>query len=580
MEEEPISELHREKTPSMLFKKRTIPFFAELERYIRTRSAGDQLIFLILGTIVVLTSVIGILKLQASVMVSEPAYGGSLTEGDIGEPRFVNPLLAISDTDHDLTTLTYAGLMGEGPNNTLVPVLAQSYSVSPDGKTYTFILKKNLLFSDGSPLTANDVVFTVQKAENAALKSPQFANWQGVQAVALDSRTVRFTLPAPYAEFLYDTTIGILPATLWKNVTSAAFPFSNLETIPVGEGPFVVTNVTRNSNGTVTRYTLSANPHYALGRPYLDTVNFIFYPDQASLQEAFSSGAIDSAYGIPSKNALTAPYSHVFAVFLNQTTGNMFSKLSTREALSTAVNRDSIVKNLLGGYATPINGPVPSGSGIPDLPLPSTSSNVSDAMALLKQAGWKQNTSNQSWTNAAGETLSITLTTSNVPELQALAEAVQSDWEKIGVHTTLTVDDPGTLSEMVIQPRAYQALLFGMVIDKGDDLYDFWNSKEVTAPGLNITGYSNSAVDALLVKFRTETDPHARMQELMQINQLISADYPAIFIESPDFVYSVPNDLKGVILSQITAPSDRFATVATWYRRTESVWPFLLRERS
>jgi ABC-type transport system substrate-binding protein len=212
------------------------------------------------------------------------------------------------------------------------------------------------------------------------------------------------------------------------------------------------------------------------------------------------------------------------------------------------------------------------------LPLPDTSSNVASAIALLKEAGWKQG-SDGSWKNSAGQTLAITLTTSNVPELQALAQAVQSDWAKIGVHTTLQLDEPGDLAQSVIQPRAYQALLFGMVIGKGDDLYDFWDSKETAVPGLNITGYSNPKVDTLLEKLRTETDPHARMQDLAQVNQLISADYPAVFIESPDFVYSVPNDLKGVILSQITAPSDRFATVVNWYRRTESVWPFLLRQR-
>jgi peptide/nickel transport system substrate-binding protein len=570
--------MEEERPTGVLFKKRDISFFVGLERYIRTRSPGDQFIFFILGLLIIVTSLLGILKLQASVMVTEPAYGGSLTEGDIGEPRFVNPLLAISDTDQDLTALTYAGLMGEGANATLVPVLAQSYSVSPDGKTYTFTLKKNLTFSNGSPLTANDVVFTVQKAEDASLKSPQFANWQGVQAVALDAHTVQFTLPAPYAQFLYDTTLGILPSALWRNVTDDAFPFSTLETTPVGNGPFVVTKVLRDANGTVTRYELSANPHYALGRPYLDSFNFVFYPDQSSLQTAFSAGDIDSAYGVTSKSAITAPYSHVFAVFLNQASGTLFSKLDTREALSIAVNRNEIVQNLLGGYATPLNGPVPSGSGIPDLPLPDTSSNVASAIALLKQAGWKQG-SDGSWKNSAGQTLAITLTTSNVPELQALAQAVQSDWTKIGVHTTLQLDEPGDLAQSVIQPRAYQALLFGMVIDKGDDLYDFWDSKETAVPGLNITGYSNPKVDTLLEKLRTETDPHARMQDLAQVNQLISADYPAVFIESPDFVYSVPNDLKGVILSQITAPSDRFATVVNWYRRTESVWPFLLRQR-
>jgi ABC-type transport system substrate-binding protein len=119
-----------------------------------------------------------------------------------------------------------------------------------------------------------------------------------------------------------------------------------------------------------------------------------------------------------------------------------------------------------------------------------------------------------------------------------------------------------------------------MVIGQGDDLYDFWDSQETSAPGLNITGFSDPDADKILGELRTETDPVARASELSQLNSVIAADYPAAFIESPDFIYSVPKDLKGVILNPITAPSDRFANVASWYRRTASVWPFLVKTSS
>ena len=561
-----------------LLKKHQLPFFEGIGDYIRTRSAGDQFIFLILGFLVFITSMLGLLKLQAYIMVVEPTYGGSVTEGDIGAPRFVNPLLALSNTDQDLTSLTYAGLMGEGSDGSLVPVLAESYIVSPDGRTYQFTLRNNLKFSDGSPITADDVVYTVQKAQDITLKSPQFANWNGVQAIALDPHTVQFTLPAPYAQFLYDTTLGILPAHLWRNVTNDEFPFSNLETNPVGDGPFVVSNVTRDADGGIIRYDLTANTNYALGRPYLDSFHFIFYPDQVSLQAAFSSNQIESAYGVTSKNIHTAPYSHVFAVFFNGNSGDILKDVQTRQALSDAIDRADLVKNVLSNDATAINGPVPAGNDIAYTPLPDTANRIANVMALLTKAGWKQDPTTHAWKNASGETLSITLKTSNVPELKVISQAVQTYWSQVGIPTSLVVYEPGDLAQNVIQPRAFQALLFGMVIGKGNDLYDFWDSKEKSAPGLNITSYSNSAVDTLLTKLRAENDPQIRTKELSQLEQAISADYPAAFIESPDFLYSVPNDLKGVILPQITAPSDRFATIASWYRRTESVWPFLVKQ--
>ncbi len=569
-----------EPTPSFLTKKRELPFFEGIGDYIQTRSPGDRFIFYILGIFIVLTSLFAILKLQSSLLVTVPEYGGSITEGDVGAPRFVNPLLALTTTDQDLTALTYAGLMGEGPNGTMVPVLAESYIVSPDGKTYQFTLRPNLKFSDGSSITADDVVYTVQKAQDTALKSPQFANWNGVQAVALDSRTVQFTLPAPYPDFLHDATLGILPAHLWRNVTDEQFPFTSLETTPVGDGPFVVTHLTLDKSGNISSYTLSENPHYALGRPYLDTFYFFFYPDQSSLKAALGKGTIESAYGVVGSKAqkaiLTAPYSHVFAVFFNQNSGDLFELQDTRHALSVGIDRENIVQNVLGGYATAINGPVPPDKAITPVPLPNSSSRFDDAAALLKSAGWSRNSSG-TWQNSNGEMLSITLTTSNVPELQAIAQAIQKDWQQLGVKTQLQLVEPGDLSQNVIQPRNYQALLFGMVIGHGDDLYDFWNSKQSTAPGLNITGFSDPDVDKLLSQIRTETDPTARNTELSKLNSLIAADYPAVFIESPDFIYSVPKDLKGVILNPITAPSDRFANAASWYRRTASVWPFLVK---
>jgi peptide/nickel transport system substrate-binding protein len=561
---------------SLLFTQRELPFFEGIGDYIRTRRPSDQLIFAILGLLVIASCALAFFALERAILVVEPVDGGSLTEGDVGAPRFINPLLAISDTDQDLTALTYAGLMGIGPNGTVVPALAQSYIISPDGKTYQFTIRSNAKFSDGTPVTADDVVFTVQKAQDPLLKSPQAANWSDVTVKAIDEHTVQFTLQTAYAPFLYDTTLGILPEHLWQNVTDDEFPFSSLELKPVGAGPFVPSGYTQDSNGDVTDYTLVANPAYVLGRPYLDSFHFLFYTDQSSLQTAITNGQVESGYGVIGAHNLTAPYARVFAVFFNSGENDLLANQAVRQALSLAIDRGNIVSQVLGGYATALGGPVPPGSGVSNVPAPSADDRLNLASNLLTQAGLTYASSTGEWQKSSGEALSITLKTSNAPELKVLAEAVQTDWKEIGVPVALQYYEPGDLTQNVIRPRAFQALLFGMVVGKGDDLYDFWDSQESSDPGLNITSYSNPAVDKLLGKLRTETDPIAHAQDLAQINTLIAADYPAAFIEAPDFVYAVPNDLKGVILPQITAPSDRFANVANWYRRTESVWPFLV----
>jgi peptide/nickel transport system substrate-binding protein len=552
-----------------------------LRAYVEGLSRGDRVIAYALGALVAVASVTSLYALEQHLLVRVPTYGGTLVEGEVGSPRFVNPLLAISDADRDLTTLTYAGLMGIGGDGSLIPVIAKSYSASPDGKVYTFVLRDNAVFSDGSPVTADDIVFTIQKAQDPGLKSPQFANWSGVIAVATDAHTVTFTLAKPYAPFLENTTLGILPARLWRSIPDEQFPFSTLTLEPVGAGPFKTSGVSRDASGLITSYSLLANVRHPLGRPYLSGVKFIFFSRDEDLVKALQNGNVQSAYGHPSLYALTAPYSRVFGVFFNQSNNPVFARLEVREALSLAVDRAKITEKILGGYATPIVGPVPPGANIKETPVPVFTDPTSKAAEILVNAGWQYNGAARVWKNASAKLSldSITVKTSNVPELKAVAGAVKTDWEKLGVAVDIELYEPGDLNQNVIRPRKYEALLFGMVIGRDKDLYAFWDSQERNDPGLNIALYANKTVDTLLEEARQASDPSTRLADLQKIEDAIALDYPAAFTHAPDFVYTVPQQLGGVALPQITTPSDRFATVVDWYLTTEAVWPFLSTQR-
>ncbi len=543
---------------------------------VRALSSGDRVLFYLIAILVSIASLASLYTLEQSLLVQVPSYGGTLVEGDLGSPRFINPLLAISDADRDLSTLTYAGLMGLSGNGELVPVLAKGYVISPDRRTYTFTLRKDAKFSDGTPVTANDVVFTVQKAQDPALKSPEYADWSGVEVVAIDQRTVQFTLPKPYAPFLELTTLGILPSGLWANVSDEEFPFSTLETNPVGAGPFKVVGISRDSSGLIWSVSLAANPNFVLGRPYLDTIRFAFYSSTEDLSNALASGAVDSAYDVSRTGALTAPYARVFGVFWNPSEKQVYARVEVRKALSLALDRQSIVNTVFDGYATAIMGPIPPGGSVRQVAIPPSNNPTATAAGVLEAAGWTYDGSARVWKNVgAKQTLdSITLRTSNVPELKAVASAVKADWEKLGIPVSIELYEPGDLSQNVIRPRKYEALLYGMVIGRDQDLYAFWDSQERNDPGLNIALYANKAVDSLLEDARGSADNGQRAADLQKIEDLVAADYPAAFLYAPDFTYVVPKDLHGVELPQITVPADRFATVASWYRFTDAVWPF------
>jgi peptide/nickel transport system substrate-binding protein len=551
-----------------------VPLFERLGTYVQSLPPGDRILFYVLVGFLVIVSLFSLYTLEQSLLEKVPTYGGSLSEGEIGSPQFINPLLAISDADRDLATLTYAGLMGIGGDGKLVPVLAESYTMSDDGKTYTFTLRANAKFTDGSPVTASDVAFTVQKAQDPGLKSPEYANWSGVNVSAVDARTVQFTLSKPYAPFLELMTLGILPSRLWQNIGNSEFPFSALETSPVGSGPFKIASVSRNASGLIQSASLVENPYYALGRPYLSAIQFRFYANAEDLTSALSSGAIESAYGIPKDGALTAPYARVFGVFFNPSDTPVYARAEVRKALSLAIDRSDIISNVLGGYATPIMGPVPPGEGVEQVPVPL--GNVANAANVLEAAGWTYDGNARAWINTkAKQTLStVTIRTSNVPELKNVATEVKSDWEALGIQVDIELYEPGDLSQNVIRPRKYGALLYGMVIGRDQDLYAFWDSQERNDPGLNIALYVNKTVDTLLEDARSSAHREVRAADLQKIENTVAADYPAAFLYAPSFVYVVPKDLQGVKLPQIITPADRFATVNSWYRYTDAVWPF------
>jgi len=556
-----------------------------LNERIHSFSSGDRFLFYVCVGLISLASLAGLYALEQSLLVRIPAYGGSVTEGEIGSPRFINPLLAISDADRDLSALTYAGLMGLSGTGEIVPILAENYTISDDGKNYTFTLRADAKFSDGTPVTAQDVVITIEKAQNPALKSPEYADWSGVDAVAIDTRTVRFILPKPYAPFLGLTTLGILPSSLWEKIPDEQFPFSNLQTNPVGAGPFKVTSVSRDSSGLIQSVSLAANPFYVLGRPYLDTLRFRFYSRTNDLANALASGAIESAYdlsiGTSASRALTAPYARVFGVFWNPSEKQVYARTEVRKALSLAIDRQAIIDTVLDGYATAIMGPVPPGGSVLQVPVPKSENPTDDAAHVLQSAGWVYDSSAHLWkNNSLKQSLeNISIRTSNVPELKNIASAVKADWEKLGIPVTIELYEPGDLSQNVIRPRKYEALLYGMVIGRDQDLYAFWDSQERNDPGLNIALYANKTVDTLLEDARSSTDQEKRAVDLQKIENLVAAEYPAAFIYAPDFTYTVPKNLEGITLPQIITPADRFATVAAWYRQTDAVWPFFVNRK-
>lgn len=511
--------------------------------------------------------------------------GGSLTEGIIGTPRFINPLQATSDADRDLTALIYSGLMRVSDDGQLIPDLAEGYSLSDDGLTYTFTLKEKLLWPDGKPITTDDVMFTIIKAQDPALKSVKRANWEGVTIQKIDNRQIAFSLKKPYSAFLENTTLGILPKHLWGNIDNINFSLNELNTNGLGSGPYQISNIVRDSAGLPTAYELKAFQNFSLGAPKIQNLTIKFFSNEEDLLDALSRGEIGSAGTLPPESLkLFANHSineaelpRIFSVFINQKENEALAKLSARKALNLAVNRQQIVDQVLQGHGQPILSPLffieTEQTKTP------TTANLEEAKKVLESAGWKKNektgiyeikkTDSKGKTISGVTTLTFTLATADNPELIKVAEILQQNWQALGAQVEIAKFEPGDLNQNIIRPRRFEALLFGKVLGRQPDLFPFWHSSQRQDPGLNIAGYSDKASDSLLEDLNSTADQQKRQSLYEKLETRIMSDMPAIFLYSPYYLYLTPKTINGITLPLITTPAERFSSVHRWYIKTE-----------
>jgi peptide/nickel transport system substrate-binding protein len=562
-----------------------------VQQNIKTFSPSEKLLFFVFVVILIGSVVMMLSNINKSFLVEVPTHGGSITEGVVGSPRFINPLLSNSDTDRDLTILVYSGLMKATPEGGLVEDLAESFTISEDGFTYDFILKDNIFFHDGVEITADDIVFTIQKAQDVSLKSPKRASWDGVTIEKIDDKHVRFILKQPYAPFLENATLGILPKHIWIKAGTEQFSFSTFNNEPVGSGPYKIKKIKYNSGGTPEFYELESFSKYALGEPFISNIKIVFYSSETALIEGYKDGDVGGINSISPDNLAEfeetevhierSPLPRIFAVFFNQNQASVFANIEVRKALNIALDKNRIVEEILSGYGTDIDGPIPP--GVLNIPNESPEKILDkderkkSAIAMLENNGWAFNEETAIWekkTKKSESQLRFSLSTSNTPELKAAAEIIVEEWRDIGVIIDLKIFEASDLNQNVIRPRKYDALLFGEIISRELDLFAFWHSSQRNDPGLNIALYANITADKLLEDARAATDRNVMIEKYREFEDEIDSDVPAVFIYSPDFIYITPKNIKAFELGAVATPAERFLNIHQWYIETDKVWNF------
>ncbi|MBI2003661.1 MAG: hypothetical protein HYS78_01650 [Parcubacteria group bacterium] len=510
-----------------------------------------------------------------------PDFGGRVSEGLVGEPRFINPLLLSTDTDRDLAQLVYSGLLKNDGKGNFVPDLAEGFSVSDDGLAYRFNLRKDVKWHDGKSFSADDVLFTVKTVQNQEFSSPQRVNWQGVGTFKIDDFTVEFKLKDPYAQFVNNLNLGILPAHLWQEVKPSSFILNELNLKPVGTGPYKFFKLKKNKLGRLTSYELVANKDYFLGRPYIDSFEFKFYSTEEELIQSFNLSRVESLSGISPTNLkglrfpgkvkiLKLKVPRYFAVFLNQNQSDVLSDKNARLALAHSVNKDKILESMEGG-GFKVDSPI-----LPEI-FPDFDGNIKKydynpdfAKQILENSNWLDR-DEDGFREKNDRKLEIELVVPLRKGLTEIGEQLKKGWEEVGIKVNLVNAPIIELQQNYIQTRTYEALLFGEVLNVEPDPFSFWHSSQKKDPGLNLALYDNRGADKLLEEARQTLNPVARAGKYKDFQNLVIEDLPAVFLFSPHYIYPQSKKIKGFEDELLGLPSERFANVHKWYIETQRI---------
>lgn len=506
-----------------------------------------------------------------------PSHGGILNQGVVGQPKTINPVLATTPADLLLTRAVFSGLYTYNNQGRPVPDLATDLpTISNDGRTYTVILKPNLTWHDGKPVTSSDVAFTISKIQDPTINSPLRGLWLSTTVQAINDQTIIFTTKEESGPFLHNLTVGLLPEHIWHGVAAENFTTTGLNLTPLGNGPYAVRQVENAPSKKVNKILLDSFANFPRP-PFLDGVTVTFYETQDEINKAFSGqeisalgvGLADSFPDTPGnlQNSTRMSIPQYQAVFLN-IKKSILASPQVREALLLSLSSEDITQAAWPNHATAIGG-TPLGENDFTNTAP-TAPDLVKADELLTAAGWKKTISG---IRAKGKTeLTLNLVTPNTPAFTTAAGLIQTAWTNLGVRVTVTPAETSQLISTYVRPRNFDALLFSEKSNADADPFAFWHSSQAKDPGLNVSGLAVPQVDKLITDARTSTDITTREALYEQLTEQLNSQHAALYLNQSLYTYVTDPRLQGVQIERIPDPSWILALSPSWYTKLTRTW--------
>ena len=492
-----------------------------------------------------------------------------LVVGMLSEPATLNPLFTASTEARDITERIFLKLLEErGDFLHFKPRLAREWKFSKDGLALTFHLRDDVRWSDGVPVTAQDVRFTWE------LQSDTLVAWPGVRikehvrdVEVIDAHTVVFHFTQRYPYQLMDANDGvILPRHLLESVPReeiATHPFGRE---PVGNGPY---RILRWVSG---RYIeLGANEDYYEGPPVVNRVVYRFVPDMVTLVMQLKKGEIDVLESVPHDEARQFKDHPSIRLYIypsrrmNYIAWNLenelFDNREIREALTMAINRKEIIETIWGGYATECKSPVhPILWAYNDkIRVIEYEAGPGQVHRKMRIRGWRDRDGDGILENRDGKRFEFELLVNNNQVRVDIATIVQAHLKRVGVKAEIRVLEFNTYIERILG-KDFDAAFIGWKSSTKVDLTSLWHSSAIPPNGYNVTSYRNSRVDNWIDKAKVELDPQKAQDLWYKAQSQIYLDQPVTFLAVPQEVNALHRRFCNVQPNAISF----FANLRAW----------------
>ena len=493
----------------------------------------------------------------ASGQAALPAYGDAFIESSIGDASTLIPILASDSASHGVAALIYNGLVKYDKDLKLTGDLAESWDILDNGVRIRFHLRKGVLWHDGHPFTAHDVLFTYKTMCDPKTPTAYADPFLQIKdARIIDDFTFEVTYKSPFAPALESWSLSILPEHLLKGRDIVK---SELSRHPIGTGPY-----TFQSWESGAKIVLQSNHKYFEGRPFINTYVYRVIPDSATMFLELKSGAIDRMGLTPlqyQRQTETSYFKDNFAkyryvsfayTYLGYNLKNpLFTDKRVRQALSYAINKQELIDVVLMGLGQIATGPYKPGTWAYNKNVRSYPYNLSKARELLAQAGWKDH-DNDGIIDRNGTPFQFTILT-NIGNAQRAkcAEIIQYRLNQIGISVKIRIIEWASFINQFINQRRFEAVILGWTIPQDPDLYDIWHSGKIKPEELNFISYHNTEVDALLEKARHTFDFNERKKSYFRIQEILAEEQPYTFLFVPDALPIISSRFHGIVPAPI-----------------------------